>query len=130
MTSSLVQEGQRLRTLPRRRSARRRREVIEGYLYLSPWILGFLIFVGGPMIASLFLSFTEYRIIRPPAFIGFTNYLTALQRDRLFWPSLGRTFYYAVVSVPIGIMGSLALSCLTAGSRAQRRFGPSFSYPV
>ena len=112
MTSSLVQEGQRLRALPRRRSARRRREMIEGYLYLSPWILGFLIFVGGPMIASFFLSFTEYRIIRPPAFIGFTNYLTALQRDRLFWPSLGRTFYYAVVSVPIGIMGSLALAML------------------
>ncbi len=42
-----------------RGSTRRRREILEGYLYLSPWILGFLFFVGGPMIASLILSLTE-----------------------------------------------------------------------
>ena len=86
MSTLLAQEARRLQAPPQRRSARRRREMIEGYLYLSPWILGFLIFVGGPMIASLLLSFTEYRIIRPPAFIGFANYATALRSDRLFWP--------------------------------------------
>ena len=91
---------------------RRRREAIEGYLYLSPWILGFIVFVGGPMIASLGLSFTEYRITSPPTYTGLANFRTALTDDRLFWPSLGRTFYYAAISVPISILGSLGLAVL------------------
>lgn len=95
-----------------RPSARRRREIIEGYLYLSPWILGFVFLVGGPMIASFVLSFTEYRITSAPTFIGLQNFRTAFTEDRLFWPSLGRTFYYAVVSVPITIIGSLILALL------------------
>lgn len=101
-------------TAPRRARAysRRRREAIEGYLYLSPWILGFLFFVGGPMVASLLLSLTEYRITSPPMFIGLDNYRTAFTEDRLFWPSLGRTFYFAVISVPVGITGSLLLATL------------------
>lgn len=96
----------------RRARLGRRREALEGYLYLSPWILGFFIFVGGPMIASFVLSFTEYRITSPPTFIGLDNFKTALMNDRLFWPSLGRTFYFAVVSVPISIVGSLVLAVL------------------
>ena len=64
------------------------------------------------MIASFVLSFTEYRITSPPTFIGLDNFKTALMNDRLFWPSLGRTFYFAVVSVPISIVGSLVLAVL------------------
>lgn len=93
-------------------SKARRREAIEGYLYLLPWLVGFLIFTAGPMLASLYLSFTEYRVTSPPTFIGFANYRTALFDDPLFWTSLGRTFYFALVSVPIGLMGSLLLAML------------------
>ncbi len=64
------------------------------------------------MIASLLLSLTEYRITSPPTFIGLENYRMAFTEDRLFWPSLGRTFYYAVISVPVGITGSLLLATL------------------
>jgi multiple sugar transport system permease protein len=94
----------------------RRHEALEGYLYLTPWLLGFILFVGGPMIASLVLSFTEYRITSAPTFVGLQNFQTALMGDKLFWPSLGRTFYYAVISVPVSIIGSLALAMLLNAS--------------
>ena len=55
-----------------------RREALEGVLYISPWIIGFLIFTLGPMVASLVLSFTHYNILRPPSFIGLDNYVTRL----------------------------------------------------
>ena len=119
-------------TAPRtaRAYSRRRREAIEGYLYLSPWILGFLFFVGGPMVASLLLSLTEYRITSPPTFIGLDNYRTAFTEARLFWPSLGRTFYFAIISVPVGITGSLLLAALlNQGLRGTTLFRTVFFLP-
>ena len=89
-----------------------RREAIEGYLFLLPWALGFTLFIGGPMIASLYLSLTNFDIARAPAFVGLQNYQQALFQDTLFWPSLGRTFYYALVMVPLGLSASLILAVL------------------
>lgn len=100
--------------VPRRQglSRARRREAIEGYLYMLPWIIGFVVFTGGPMLISLYLSFTEYRITSDPVWIGLENYKNAFTRDPLFWSSLGRTFYFALVAVPIGLVGSLLLAML------------------
>ena len=56
----------------------RKREALEGYLYLTPWALGFLIFVAGPMLASLYLSFTKYNVMLAPEWVGLGNYITAL----------------------------------------------------
>lgn len=95
-----------------RRSPARRREAIEGYLYMLPWIIGFIVFTGGPMLVSLYLSFTEYRITSPPVWIGLENYKNAFTVDPLFWSSLGRTFYFALVAVPVGLIGSLLLAML------------------
>lgn len=84
------------------------REAIEGYLYILPWILGFLIFTLGPMIASFLLSLTNYNgLIWPPDFLGFQNYMDAFTKDKLFWLSLQRTTIYAVASVILGVTGSL-----------------------
>jgi multiple sugar transport system permease protein len=99
-------------TVPYRRSNFARREAIEGYLFLLPWAIGFTLFIGGPMVVSLFLSLTSYDIARPPTFIGLNNYVRALTGDALFWPSMGRTFYYALVVVPLGIGASLLLAVL------------------
>lgn len=68
----------------RRTSAARRREAIEGILYLSPWIIGFLVFVVGPLVASLYLGFTKYNVLRPPQWIGWQNYTFAFTKDELF----------------------------------------------
>ena len=64
----------------------RRREAIEGILYTSPWIVGFIVFIAGPLIASLYLSFTKYNVLRPAKFIGLQNYIVALTKDDLFLP--------------------------------------------
>ena len=96
----------------RHRGGPRKREALEGYLSLAPWALGFVLFVAGPILASLVLSFTKYNVIRPPEFIGLGNYVTALTKDDIFFPSIGRTFYYAALVVPIGLALSLGVAML------------------
>lgn len=95
-----------------RMSRARRREAIWGFIFLSPWILGFILWFGGPMLASLGLSLTNYNILSPPKFVGLENYVQAFTEDDLFYSSLGRTFYYALVVVPLGVIGSLLLAVL------------------
>jgi multiple sugar transport system permease protein len=90
----------------------RRRRALEGLLYLSPWALGLALFVVGPMLVSLYLSLTRYDIVSPPAFVGVDNYAMALTGDKLFWSSLGRTFAFAFVAVPLGSTLSLLLAVL------------------
>jgi len=90
----------------------RRREVIEGYLFALPWIVGYIAFSGGPIIASAYLSFTKYNVLLPPEFIGFRNYVYALTEDDLFIPSVLKTFYYAILVVPPAIVLSLAIAIL------------------
>jgi multiple sugar transport system permease protein len=94
------------------RSPLQRREAIEGYLWISPWLLGFIIFSLGPILASFYLSLTEYKIGGSPEYIGLANYTQAFSGDKLFWPSLGRTVYFAVGSVFLGVFLSLLAAML------------------
>lgn len=96
----------------RRGSTARRREALEGILYTSPWILGFLFFVAGPLVASMWFSLTKYNVLRPPKFIGLDNYIFAFTNDPLFFPSIWRTFYFALLSVPLAMIGSLVVALL------------------
>ncbi len=93
-------------------SRARRREATWGYIFAIPWLVGLLLFVVGPTLASLVLSLTKYDVITPPQFIGLTNYVTAVTGDDLFWSSLQRTFIYAIVVVPVGLCGSLLLAMM------------------
>ena len=85
---------------------------LQGYLFLLPWLVGLLVFFGGPVLACVILGFTEYDILSVPRFVGFDNYSKAFFDDYLFWPSLGRTLYFACVGVPISLFGSLILAIL------------------
>lgn len=95
-----------------RGGALRRRRARLGYLYISPWLLGFIIFTAGPIIASAYLSLTEYAMLRPPHFVGLANYNKALFGDDVFWKTVYNTVYYAVIFVPLGMVGSLAAALL------------------
>jgi len=122
------------RALPvaRRRSRARRREAIQGVLYASPWLLGFFLFTFGPMLASLYLSFTDFTISNlSPNMVGFANFARALSgKDTLFWPSVGRTLTYAVYMVPLGIGGSLlAAMLLNEGLKLTAGFRTLFFLP-
>ena len=93
-------------------SVARRREALTAYLYLMPWLVGFVLFQAGPMLASFGLSFTDFDLVTKPSFVGLQNYRTALTDDRLFWPSLVRTITFAAMVVPLGIIGSLLAAVL------------------
>lgn len=81
------------------------------YLFISPWLIGFLVFSLGPIIASLFFSFTIYDVVNPSRWHGLENY-KGLFADRLFWQSLKVTTIYSVGSVTLGIVASLAIALL------------------
>ncbi len=89
-----------------------RREALTFYLLISPWLLGLLLFVLGPMIASLFISFTRWDLLSPARFVGLQNYQKMLTRDPLFWQSLKVTAIYTVVYVPLELAGGLVLALL------------------
>ncbi len=81
------------------------------YLFISPWIVGFLVFTAGPMLASLFFTFTRYDIVHTPKWTGLDNLTTMIHTD-LFWQSLKVTTYFTVGSVPTSIVLSLAIALL------------------
>jgi len=86
-------------------------EAIEGYLYILPWVLGFAIFTLGPMLASFYLSFTNYSMLTPPKFFGLENY-KRIFTERLFWKSVWNTVYYASIFVPLNMLASLCCALL------------------
>lgn len=104
--------GQQMeRAVRPRRSSLARREAWEGYLFISPWIVGFLVFVAGPMIASIALAFTEWNLLSPPRWVGLANF-RALFTDPLFWQALKVTAIYAAVAVPLDLFAALLLASL------------------
>ena len=96
----------------RRRSRIARTEELWGYLFISPWLLGFLIFTLGPMLVSLYWSFTRYEFPISPRWVGAANYVKAVSSDELFPKSLGNTTYYVLAAVPLGLILSLLLALL------------------
>jgi multiple sugar transport system permease protein len=92
-------------------SAYFRRQWGGGFLCGSPWLLGFIIFGGGPMLFSLLISFCDYDILNPPLFTGATNYRILFREDSLVPTALWNTCYMAI-GVPLGMAVSLALALL------------------
>lgn len=95
----------------RRQSQISRVEQRWGYLLISPWILGFLFFSVGPMVASLYLGFTNYEMPLPPRWIGLGNYVKAFTTDQLVPRSLLNTSFM-LLGVPLGLGASLLLALL------------------
>lgn len=81
-------------------------EARDGYLFILPWILGFLIFTAGPMLASLYISFTRWEIVTPSVWVGPAQYVKLFNDDR-FWLSLYNTSYYVFIGVPLHLLMAL-----------------------
>ncbi len=88
------------------------RETATGYALILPWVLGFLIWNLGPIIASLYLSFTEYTVLSPPTWIGWDNYVRMFTDDRRFWDIMIFTLAYSLFNVPLGLVGALITATL------------------
>ncbi|HEY6133853.1 MAG TPA: sugar ABC transporter permease [Rubrivivax sp.] len=91
------------------RSAAWRRDLI-GYAFLAPWLIGFLCFSLGPVLASLYLSFTKFDLLRPAQWIGTDNYVRMFSADPRFWQALKVTFSYMVMEVPLKLAFALAVA--------------------
>lgn len=88
-----------------------RREALWFYVLISPFLIGFLLFTAGPLLASLYLSFTNYDLVSAPTWLGATNY-SKLWNDSFFWKSLRVTTVYTLLSVAPGLIFSLGLALL------------------
>lgn len=104
-----------------------RRNTITFYLLILPWILGFLLFQLGPMISSLFFSFTRYDIITPARFIGLRNIRDMLVDER-FIQSVKVTFIYSLVTVPAGLFFALLMALLMNAEIRGIKFFRTFFY--
>ncbi|MEQ8671601.1 MAG: sugar ABC transporter permease [Aggregatilineales bacterium] len=93
-------------------SPNRRREALSGYLFISPWLIGFIVFFLGPIIASLFLSFTRWNIVGDPIWVGLDNYQTIFTEDIRFKKAVEVTLTYSVFYLPLEVLCGIGMAVL------------------
>lgn len=104
-------------------------EARDGYLFILPWILGFIIFTAGPMLASLYISFTRWEMVTPSVWVGPAQYVKLFNDDR-FWLSLYNTSYYVFIGVPLHLfMALLAALAVNLNLRGIRFFRTAYYVP-
>lgn len=97
----------------RKRSTKRfLRENFLGYVFILPWLFGFLLLTLWPMLQSFYLSFTDYNLFDSPHWVGLDNYIDMFTKDNLFVDSLGRTFKFVIFVVPLKLVFSLIVAML------------------
>lgn len=110
-----------------RKSKRSGADARAGYTFLLPWLLGFIVLTLGPMVSSLYLSFTNYNLFDPPKWIGLDNYATMFQDER-FLQSVGVTVGYVVFGTPLKLAAALAVAMLLNSKRKGQGFYRSAFY--
>ena len=90
----------------------RRREALDGYVFILPWFLGLLIFILGPFLAGLYFSLNEYDGLTPAKWVGFENYHRIFFDDPKFWLAAYNTFWYVLASVLPGVVIALLLALI------------------
>jgi multiple sugar transport system permease protein len=88
-----------------------KRNLWIGLAFISPWIVGFLMFTLYPVCASIYYSFCDYDVLSKPVWIGTVNYQDMVS-DKAFWKSLYNTLYYAVFSLPLCLVVALLVAVL------------------
>lgn len=114
-------------------SPKKQENTFAGYLFASPWIVGFLIFVIVPMGFSLYWSFTDYRVISnaPPNWVGLDNYAQLILKDDGFRASIVNTLYLTAIGLPLQMAFALFLAVmLSQNMRGERVFRMAFYLPV
>ena len=100
-----------------------RNEERAAYLFLLPWLLGLLIFTGGPILASLAISLTNWNLLNPPQWVGLDNY-REMAGDWNFWQSVKVTLRYVVMSVPLYLVAGLGSGAAAESQAARHRHLP------
>lgn len=114
-----------------RRGKRARHDTLVFYLCVAPWVIGFVAFTLGPMLYSLYISLTEWGMLKPPVWVGMDNYVRALTADPDFYTSLRVTTMYTVFSIPLRLVTALFLAILlNEASRGISFFRTAFYMPA
>jgi multiple sugar transport system permease protein len=92
-------------------SKMKQREAVDGYLFIMPWLIGFVLWTAGPMIASIVLAFMSWDLFSDPVWVGFANF-SMLFEDRLVRISLWNTAYYTFLGVPLALTTALGMALL------------------
>jgi multiple sugar transport system permease protein len=103
----------------RRRAAWRRRGLVLAFM--SPWILGFTIFFGYPLVMTAYYSFTHYDLLSSPRWIGLANYKYLFNGDQRIWPAVSNTLWLIAVAVPLNVLFAFGIGLML--SRARRGIG-------
>lgn len=112
MTSMTTALGQAVRRWRPRMRSMRAKEAVAFYLCIAPWLLGFLFFYAGPMIASLWLSLTDWDLLTPPKFVGLANYIKLFTKDPLFLKSLKITLIYTFSCLTLDLVFAIGFALL------------------
>jgi ABC-type sugar transport system permease subunit/ABC-type glycerol-3-phosphate transport system substrate-binding protein len=109
----------------------RKGEAVSGFLFISPWLLGFLIFTAGPILVSLFLSFCDYDVLHPAKWVGLGNYVELATTDKdHFGKAAWNVAYLAGIGVPLNLITGLAIALLlNTGVRGMRMYRTAFYIP-
>ena len=99
-------------TRKRRMSKGETRRLLTGLMFVSPWLLGFLLWTLYPLLSSAYYSFTRYDLIKPPIWIGLGNYTEIFTDDPRFWTVVYNTIFYVGISVPLGVAVAFLLASL------------------
>jgi multiple sugar transport system permease protein len=107
-----------------------RSDNLAGYIFMSPWLIGFLLLTAYPFFYSFYLSFTNYSLLRAPVWVGLSNYTRILTRDAVFQKSLSVTFNFVFVSVPLRLIVSLMIAMLLSrATRGMSLYRTAFYFP-
>ncbi|MEG2158989.1 MAG: sugar ABC transporter permease, partial [Clostridia bacterium] len=112
------------RNFRRKKLSLKQKEAITGWVFVTPVLVGFLVFTAFSMVFSLFMSFNDWNMMSPPKWVGLQNYIDLFTKDEYFWDYLWNTFYYVIILVPIVLVVSLAFALLL--NKKVRGFTPFY----
>lgn len=93
-------------------------DLVSGYFFIMPFVIGFLCFTIVPIVSSLIYSFTNYSLVNTPKFIGFANYIRMFTKDPTYFKAFRVTLIYVIISVPLRLVFALLVAVLlNAGKR-------------
>jgi len=107
------------RSSAKRRAAWRRRGIVLAFM--SPWLAGFTIFFGYPLVMTAYLSFTHYDLLSSPKWIGLDNYRFMFETDQQIWPAVKNTLWFIAIAVPLQVLFALGIAIML--TRARRGIG-------
>ena len=113
------------------KSATRQHSLLLGLLFISPWLIGFLLFTIYPLVSSLYYGFTRYDLLNPPVFLGLGNYIDIFTEDPHFGKVVYNTLYYVGLSAPLGVVAAFLMASLLNTEIAGRSvFRAVFFFPA